>query len=451
MGGVGVAALTGCRETQIVEKEVVVERVVTQVVEEPVVVIAAAGTPIYTPIISLRFQLWDPALLPALREIADLASAWAPYINVDVEAPSDYWTMLRAAIAGCTAPDSWWMDGVSLRSWANKGALADVTEFFKRDFPSLDLDAAWKPSVDYYAFGGKRWGLPNMYTTVALTYNEDMVTEAGLPPLREIEEEWTWDDLLEVALKLKKKDGDEITQYGFHSTNGIETGWLNWVRSAGGDFIDEENRKAIIDSAAGRNAFQYLADFRLKHGASAGQAVLATANAGQLFLNRRLAIVPEGSWRLADNAKNQAFAWDVVEMPSHPQTGKQGGTTNIIGMVMNPATEFKEETWEWLKFNLRVEAQNILAATNTLTPVRESSGKLRFGPVVAGGPPNRLALFRARAYTTALPADPYATWSQLVKASQDWERRIFTGGLSVEEGLAGMQNDEQKLLDWTAP
>ena len=178
---------------------------------------------------------------------------------------------------------------------------------------------------------------------------------------------------------------------------------------------------------------------------------MESANTGQLFFSRKLAIVPEGSWRLANNAKNQEFAWDIVEMPSHPRTGMRGGTTNICGMAMNPATEYKDETWEWLKFNLGAEAQNILATTNTLNPVRESSGKLYFDPAVAGGPPNRQALFRARDYTRALPADPYATWGELVKAWVDWERKIFTGELSVEEGLAGMQMQEQELLDSTAP
>lgn len=458
IGGAGiasVAALAGCGETQIVEveKEVVVEKVVTQVVEKIVEVTAVAEMKPELRSANLRFQLWYPTPVPALKNIADLLNQKYPQLKVEVEAPGDYWTKLQTAIAGGAAPDSWWMNNVNVWAWANKGALEDLTPYVKKDMQvGDDLEQTWKTSVDYYGtFKGKFWGLPSMYTTVALTYNEEMVTEAGIPPLREIEKEWTWDDLLEIGLKLTKKDGDETTQFGFHSTNGIETGWLNWVRSAGGDFIDEENRKSIINSPEAREAFQYLADFRLKHGASASPAVLESANTGQLFFSKRLAIVPEGSWRLANNAKNQEFAWDIVEMPSHPRTGMRGGTTNICGMAMNPATEYKDETWEWLKFNLGAEAQNILATTNTLNPVRESSGKLYFDPAVAGGPPNRQALFRAREYTRALPADPYATWGELVKAWVDWERKIFTGELTVEEGLAGMQMQEQELLDSTAP
>ncbi|MCY4110115.1 MAG: extracellular solute-binding protein, partial [Chloroflexi bacterium] len=154
VGGAGIAgaaALAGCGETQIVEveKQVVVEKVVTEVVEKIVEVTAAAEMKPELRSANLRFQLWYPTPVPALKNIADLLNQKYPQLKVEVEAPGDYWTKLQTAIAGGAAPDSWWMNNVNVWAWANKGALEDLTPYVKKDMQvGDDLEQTWKTSAD---------------------------------------------------------------------------------------------------------------------------------------------------------------------------------------------------------------------------------------------------------------------------------------------------------------
>ena len=91
--------MAGCGETQIVEviKEVPVEKIVTKIVT------AAADVRPQLRTANLRFQLWYPTPVPALKNIADLLNQKYPQLKVDVEAPGDYWTKLQTAIAGGAA------------------------------------------------------------------------------------------------------------------------------------------------------------------------------------------------------------------------------------------------------------------------------------------------------------------------------------------------------------
>ena len=104
--------------------------------------------------------------------------------------------------------------------------------------------------------------MPYMYTSIVLYYNEDYIDSKGLPLPADIEDEMDWNKFREYGLALHEESDDGIPMWGLYSTGGLQTGWLNFVRANGGDFLNSDNSECIIDSAESIEAWNYLVDMR---------------------------------------------------------------------------------------------------------------------------------------------------------------------------------------------
>ena len=67
---------------------------------------------------------------------------------------------------------------------------------------------------------------------------------------------WTWNDLLDAAQKLTKPGETWGIQMGY----GFEFSWINFLRSAGEDWINKEKTKTTLNTAGAVEAFQWLVD-----------------------------------------------------------------------------------------------------------------------------------------------------------------------------------------------
>ena len=211
----------------------------------------------------LSVWVWWPDPVASLNQMGESFSAANPGATVTAEAPTDYWTKLQTALAGGVAPDIYFMNNVNYWAWASKDILVDMTALVESDEAMQDnLVNSWQGAVDFYNFKGKQFGMPFMYTTIVLYYNEDYLKEQGLTPVAEIEDEFDWTMFRDYAQKLTQRDGDTVSMWGAMTTDGIETGWLNFVRANGGDFLNEDNTQCIIDQSAAVEAWQLLTDMR---------------------------------------------------------------------------------------------------------------------------------------------------------------------------------------------
>jgi multiple sugar transport system substrate-binding protein len=285
-----------------------------------------------------------------------------------------------------------------------------------------------------------------MYTTVVLYYNEDYIKAQGLTPIAEIEDDFDWNQWREYALKLTKREGDKVTMYGAMSTEGIETGWLNWVRANGGDFLNKEATKCIIDEDASVEAWQLLTDMRLKDGVSPSTEALQAEPTRSMFMTGKIAMWPNGSWVMKTlNEQLKDFKYNIAILPKSPHTGGRGGTTNIVGLVMNKDTKFKEQAWALMVHFLSKYSQDVFAKSDVLAPVRNDSAELYYDPAL--GPENRRAAFKMQQWTTPLPTHRKVTWGEMMKPTGEWQTEIFEGRIGVKEGLTNMARDVNELFE----
>jgi multiple sugar transport system substrate-binding protein len=395
---------------------------------------------------NLAVWVWWPDPVESLNQMAAAFSEANSGVKVVNEAPADYWTKLQTALAGGAGPDMYFMNNVNYWAWASKGILVDLDPLVSADAGMQDnLANSWQAAIDFYKFEGKNYGLPYMYTTVVLYYNEDYIKEKGLTPIAEIEDDFDWNKWREYANALTERDGDTVTMWGGQSTEGIETGWLNFVRGNGGDFLTSDSTKCIIDEAASVEAWEFLTAMRLEDDVSPSPDALQAEGTQSMFLTGKLATLPGGSWVMKTlNEQLTDFTYNIAVLPKSPKTGGNGGTTNVVGLVINKDTKAMDQTWALMTHYLTKDSMDILAKADVLAPIRNDSAELYYDPAL--GPANRAAAFKVQQWTTPLPTHRTVTWGEMMNPVSEWQTEIFEGRVSVEEGLTTMAAEVNALF-----
>ena len=222
--------------------------------------------------------------------------------------------------------------------------------------------------------------------------------------------------------------------WGLLSTGGIEAGWINFVRANGGNFLNTDYSECIIDSAESIEAWNYLADFRRADGISPSPEALQAEWVNSLFQTGRFAMYPSGNWEMSFlNEQLNDFSYNITLLLFSPSTGERGGTTNIVGVVINNNTPAKDQSWSLMTHLLSKDSQDELARANVLASVRHDSAELYYNPDL--GPSNRMAALEMQQWTTALPTHEVVTWCEMMQPTTEWQTEIFEGRVSVEEEL----------------
>jgi ABC-type glycerol-3-phosphate transport system substrate-binding protein len=405
----------------------------------------AGGAPRAVTPAALDVWVWWKDPVDSLQQMGESFAKKYPGSAVQVDSPGQYWDKLTAALAGNAGPDVFFMNNVNYWAWAGRGLLLDLDKLVASDAEMRrNLEASWKDAVGYYKFKGKSYGLPYLYTTVALFYNEELLRAANLKTPAELGDPYDWNAARDQAQKLTRGDG-EAKVWGMMSTEGIETGWLNWVRANGGDFLDQDHQKSLVDQPASVEAWQHLVDLRHKDRLSPDAETLKATPSRTLFVNGRLALWPAGSWNMKTlNSPPLSFRYDIAPLPASPRTKKRGGTTNIVGLVINKDTKARDQSWALLTHFLSKESQDTIARADVLAPVRNDSAELYYDPKL--GPATRKAALAMQRWTTPLPAHEQVSWTEMLGPVNEWQPKIFDASVSVKEGLTQMAAQVNALL-----
>ncbi len=111
---------------------------------------------------------------------------------------------------------------------------------------------------------GKIYAYPFNQSVQVLYYNKEAFKKAGLDPDKPPK---TWNDVIEYGKKLTKDfDGDgRIDQWGILiSLEGV-FGFTPLIRQVGGEFLDEERKKALFNSDKGVKVMKLLLDMAYKY------------------------------------------------------------------------------------------------------------------------------------------------------------------------------------------
>ncbi|WP_258564501.1 sugar ABC transporter substrate-binding protein [Streptomyces himalayensis] len=209
-------------------------------------------------------------------------------------------TVLRRA-SSRTLPDLLMLDNPDMQQIAQSGALTPLDQY------GIDSSGFAKGILSAGTYKGEVYGLAPNVSTIALFYNKDMLSEAGVAVPR------TWDELKAAAAKLTRQG-----RYGMavDANPTFEGTWqfLPFLWSNGG------NEKQL-DTPQAAQALQLWVDL-VKSG-SMSKSVLnwTQADVHDQFVAGRTAMMINGPWRIPAMNKAENLHWGVAPIPV-PQRGQ---------------------------------------------------------------------------------------------------------------------------------
>ncbi|QOR47778.1 sugar ABC transporter substrate-binding protein [Trueperella pecoris] len=312
---------------------------------------------------TVTFRLWDDVAAPAYEESFKAFEEKNPGIKVKVEVVpwGDYWTQLPLDISSGEMADIFWVNSSNFALYADNGNLMNITKELGKDHD------AWQQSVvDLYTRNDSLWGIPQIWDSIGLFYNKDLVTEAGVDVTK-----LTWgtaDDTLLPALQKLTKDANgktadapdfdaaNIKTYGMNAQADMQAIYLPFLAQAGGLF-QKEDGSFDFASDKGVMAFTYITDLINKYHVAPPAAETNTNGdlAREMFIRGEMALFQSGPYSLKTIADNTKINWGIAPLISGPEGAVS--TSHGVVAVGNEQTKNREATLKVLKWLGSAESQ----------------------------------------------------------------------------------------------
>jgi multiple sugar transport system substrate-binding protein len=335
--------------------------------------------------VMLRYMIWDSEQAAAYKEIIARFMNNHPNIMVDMQVVpwSNYWEKVMADTAGGAAPDVFWGISTQVPSLAGKGAIMPMTSFIKQD--ELNFANLNENLVKAFEYRGVQYGIPKDWDTLGVFYNKKLLSKAGF---ENYPEGLTWNPedggTLVPFLQKLTVDGngkhpneagfepDNIVQYGFNFTIRGEmdpSDFVSFAASHGSQII--KNGQFKPDGKL-LETFRFLHDLVFKYHVAPDFTAMKSVGSDQMFITSRTALWVSGSWEMKPLINKAAFKWGVAPFPSGSDN-KRIVRINGLADHISAQTKHPNEAWELVKFIGSKEAQDILAETGTVYPIRQDS------------------------------------------------------------------------------
>lgn len=344
----------------------------------------------------VTMRLWADQISTAYSQSFQAFTRTHPDIEVhtNVVAYSKYFNTLRTDVAGGSADDIFWLSSAYLAAYADNGRLINISN-------SLGQRATsdWEPAVvDQFTRAGALWGVPQLTDAgIAVFYNADLLTAAGIDPVQLNRMQWTSNDddtlrplLTQLTLdtnghvaKTPGFDSRRVRQWGYNAANDPQAIYLNYIGSAGGVF--QRGDEFAFDNPSAVEAFRYLVG--LINNDHVAPPASETNNNGDFsrnqFLSGRMALFQSGTYNLALIAREARFHWGIAMMPTGPQG--RVSVTNGIAVAGNSATKHPDAVRQVLAWMGSREGNAYLGRHGAAVPAVRSAQSVYFDYWAAKG------------------------------------------------------------------
>lgn len=279
-----------------------------------------------------------------------------PHITVDWEltAWDTYQQQIATAAAGGTLPDIIFGFSNLVAGFAERGILADHSEFF-------DPDDFVPATVDLTTWDDTWSMLPIWFSASTLSYRQDLIEEGGIGDASSGPD--SWDEWQEWAEAATIRENGSIEQLGFYSSSfGFNQSGLygTLLYANGGQLVSDDGSEVAFDSPEGIEAarfFQELSECCDQPGAlEADNIGLGQGRTAMVFNNFAFR---EWADEFPELLEEEVDRLTIV--PTGPSGSGDLGTTllgaNVIGITST--ADHPEEAAELLRF-LVLDPDNVV-------------------------------------------------------------------------------------------
>ena len=258
------------------------------------------------------------------------------------------------------------------QEWVRQGLLEPIddylTPFDLQDFYDYALNVG-KVGNHYYLFP---WNNSNNGMGSTLLLNPRMFAERGvaLPPLPD--RSWTMDEFMAAARKLSyDTNGDgvnDVYAIGMSARMDLVNN-LAWFHIFGARYVDEQQRRFVLNSPAGVRALQWMVDAvhkeRIAPPGAEGMGIYDVIN---LFHQQKLAIGYGGPYEigridryLKEGRIKEKFPVHVAQFPHFPEIGPVAYHTSGGFVVFKQTDPYKRQmVMEFARFLTSPENMKLL-------------------------------------------------------------------------------------------
>lgn len=289
-----------------------------------------------------------------------------PKVTIEVQETTGgrdpYLTKLVSQLASGTTPDIVAVENGMMAKFVASNLLMPINDYLEKD-PTIKIDDFFPHLASYYTVDGNIMGLPYDAQPIAMFFfNKGLFDEAGIEYPTE---DWTWNDMLDAAQKLTKKDDSgRVTQYGL-----LANEWRNYVYSNGGNILDDlyAPTKCVLNSPEAIEAVQFMADLINVHGVMPSPDTLSTSGVSgpDMFATGQIAMFNTGYWSLVDLPDRwKDINLGLTMVPKANNGGRAVNTGGTAYCVAN-GTKNPDLAFEFLKYFMGKEGWE--AAYNAAT------------------------------------------------------------------------------------
>ncbi len=378
------------------------------------------------------------------------------YPSFELEATTEFDDQkILTAVASGDVPDLFWLSSDSIQSWAAREALEPLDDLIAED-DRFDINQFYPSEVARDQYDGQTWGIPQFVDCRPLWLDGESFAEAGID-INSVDTA-NWDQLMANGQALLKKDGDQISRWGFDpKTDGFF--WM-WVWGSGSDLLSEDGQMATFDRQENIDALQFNLDiYKSQGGFPAYQAFIQTTGfdgVDNFFVQHQVASTLFESWLLGIVASgNPAHQFAVT-----PFKGRDGQVYSITGgnsWAIPKGAKNREAAWEWISFFSSPAIW--LETSQSIKERQESEQKLYTPALTASQTANQLLLEQVFAptenesvnqaiqlYPTLLGANRQAAASPVLKEINDiLSNTVVKPALTEEKSPADALKEGQEM------
>ncbi|WP_046866982.1 ABC transporter substrate-binding protein [Microvirga massiliensis] len=347
---------------------------------------------------------------------------WGEYIN-----------QLMNLVGSNQAPDIVMMATEGVSTLASRNLMRDIMPFVNGDPQGKALFEDIEPNL----LNGLRYKdqlgyVPNEWNTVVTFYNAAMFAEAGISKPKA---DWTWSDFLDAAKALTRRDGDNVTRYGYFIPGG-QFALSTWFLSNGTDRLTPDGRASNAKDPKFAEALQLLHSLIFEHKVA---PIFARNDPGHgQFIAKQVAMFAGTHTRVPEMAQAKM---DTVEVQYCPQNKAQAAICGVGGLGITQASKNPELAWELLKeLAGKANADQLAKDLRAIPAVRSSATSEAYV-----GYPANAAIF----YGSAARAKPLAQPPNFAQVEEITMRHIesyLTGNEKLEPMINALDSELNRAM-----
>jgi len=352
-----------------------------------------------------------------------------PDVTVDYQPiPADFQTKLKAAMAGGTAADVFYVDDQLMTAFGPTGQILPLDDFMAE--AGTGRDDFIPALLSIFTLDGNTYALPKDWGTLGLVYLPAAFESAGID---EPTADWTWDDLKAAA--------EAITATGEYAGFCQNADWARfapWAFGNGGAYASEDFTTALADSAAVIEAAEYVAAM-YADGSLVSAADVGAGWCGEAIGKELAGMTYEGGWMV--NYMRNDFAdvnWVAQELPTGPEGKADVIFTNGIGI--NAATKYPRAAAAFAIFVTGADNQGEIVKTGFAYSTHPEQLDLVVDP-------NDAAIARGGGFELTRVAYWGPNTGKVNDAISQALERIYLGDQSIEEAFIQANEEIQGYLD----